>query len=214
MITKRFEFNMLPVNTYVISDEASKEAAIIDAGCYYKREQETLANYIQDNHLKVKYLLNTHLHFDHIFGNRFVYKQYGLKTCAHRADEDWLTDAPRRTLMFGLQFPGEPVEIGTYIDEGDIFLLGDYKLECIHVPGHSQGSIVFHAPQAGCLFSGDVLFRCSIGRSDLPGGDGLLLIEGIQQKLLPLPDKTIVYAGHGDETTIGFEKQYNPYLRG
>lgn len=213
MTIKQFEFNMLPVNTYVIWDEQTREAAVIDAGCYYPAECNTLKQFITDEGLTVKHLLNTHLHFDHIFGNRFIYEQYGLKTCAHRADEEWLTDAPRRTRMFGLEFPGAPVPIGTYLDEGDELTLGSHTFKCIHVPGHSQGSLVFYSPEAGCLFAGDVLFQGSIGRTDLPGGDHQTLLDGIRTKLFALPDDTVVYSGHGGQTTIGYEKQYNFYLK-
>ncbi len=213
MKVKQFEFNMLPVNTYVVWDEHTRETAIIDAGCHTPEECETLKQFIADEGLKVKYLLNTHLHFDHIFGNRFVYEQYGLKTCAHRDDEEWLNDAPNRTRMFGLDFPGEPVPIGTYLEDGDVLTLGYHTLKCLHVPGHSPGSIVFHSPEASCIFAGDVLFQGSIGRSDLPGGNIRVLIDGIREKLLALPDNTLVYPGHGEATTIGFERQYNFYLK-
>ena len=213
MRIKLFEFNMLPVNTYVVWDEQTMDAAIIDAGCYFPHECDTLKQFIANEGLTVKYLLNTHLHFDHIFGNGFMYKQYGLKTCAHRADEDWLMDAPRRTRMFGLDFPGEPVAIGTYLEEGDELTLGTQVLKCIHVPGHSPGSLVFYSADASCLFAGDVLFQGSIGRTDLPGGDHQTLLNGIHEKLLTLPDETIVYPGHGESTTIGYERQHNYYLK-
>lgn len=213
MKVKQLEFNMLPVNTYVVWDEYTREAAVVDAGCYSSAECETLKQFIADEGLTVKYLLNTHLHFDHIFGNRFMYEQYGLKTCAHRADEEWLIEAPNRTRMFGLEFPGEPVPVGTYLEDGDELTLGFYTLKCLHVPGHSPGSLVFHSPDKGCLFAGDVLFQGSIGRTDLPGGDLRTLLNGIREKLFTLPDNTLVYPGHGEATTIGFEKQYNFYLK-
>lgn len=212
MEIKQFEFNMLPVNTYVVWDAQTHEAAVIDAGCYYPDECEKLKAFIAEEGLHVKYLLNTHLHFDHIFGNGFIFRQYGLKTCAHRGDEEWLTDAPRRTRMFGLEFPGKPVDIGTYLDEGDRVMLGDCALEALHIPGHSQGSLVFYCSKAKCLFSGDVLFQGSIGRTDLPGGDYHALISGIREKLFVLPDEVVVYPGHGGATTIGHEKQYNYYV--
>lgn len=213
MKVKQFEFNMLPVNTYVVWDERTREAAVIDAGCYTPEECDQLKEFISEEGLTIKYLLNTHLHFDHIFGNGFMYKQYGLKTCAHPADEDWLTEAPQRTRMFGLEFPGVPVPIGTYLNEGDILRLGYHTLSCLHVPGHSLGSIVFYSPEGSCLFAGDVLFQGSIGRTDLPGGDIQTLLSGIREKLFTLPDATLVYPGHGEATTIGFEKQYNFYLK-
>ena len=172
-----------------------------------------MKQYIQENKLQVKYLLNTHLHFDHIFGNRFIYKEFGLKTYAHPADEDWLTHAPQRTRIFGLEFPGEPVPIGTYLNDGDILSLGRYTIYPIHIPGHSPGSLVLYIPETEVLFSGDVLFQGSIGRTDLPGGDHKALIQGIRSKLMNLPEKTVIYPGHGPTTTIEQEKKWNFYLK-
>ncbi|MBR4846380.1 MAG: MBL fold metallo-hydrolase [Bacteroidaceae bacterium] len=212
MKVKQFEFNMLPVNTYVVWDKLTREAVVIDAGCYTTEECEVLRTFIEEEDLVVKYLLNTHLHFDHIFGNGFMYKQYGLKTCAHRGDEEWLMDAPNRTRMFGMEFPGEPVPVGTYLEDGDELTLGYHTIKCIHVPGHSMGSLAFYISDARTLFSGDILFRGSIGRSDLPGGNIRVLIDGIRDKLLTLPDATLVYPGHGEATTIGCEKMYNFYM--
>lgn len=213
MKVKEFKFNMLPVNSYVLWDEFTREAAVIDAGCYTPEECDELKQFIDDEGLTIKFLLNTHLHFDHIFGNGFLYKQYGLKTCAHRADEEWLTDAPNRTRMFGLEFPGEPVPIGHYLEDGDELLLGRHIVQCIHVPGHSPGSLAFYCDYARCLFSGDILFRESIGRADLPGGNIRQLIDGIREKLFALPDATLVYPGHGELTTLGYEKQNNFYMK-
>ena len=212
MELKTFIVNPIQVNCYLIWDE-TKEGVIIDCGACFAHEREHIKEFIGSNGITLKYHLNTHLHFDHIFGNGFMYKEYGLKTCAHPADEEWLVEAPQRTRMFGLEFPGTPAPIGTYLEEGDKLMLGYYSLQCIHVPGHSPGSIVFYSPEGRCLFAGDVLFQGSIGRSDLPGGDIRTLIDGIREKLLTLPDATLVYPGHGDATTIGYEKQYNFYLK-
>lgn len=213
MIIKKFEFNMLPVNTYVLSDEETHEAVVIDAGCYYEQERHELSKYIHNDTLTVKHLLNTHLHFDHIFGNHFMYEEFGLKTEANRADEEWLKEAPSRTRMFGLEFPGEPVSIGTYLNDGDVITFGKYKLQCISVPGHSPGSLVFYCAEENCMFSGDVLFKGSIGRTDLPGGNFDALISGIRTKLFVLPNDTTIYSGHGDITSVGDEKRNNYYLR-
>lgn len=212
MIIKRFVFNMLEVNTYVLADEDTREAVVIDAACMTTSECQALEKYIADNRLQPKHLLNTHLHFDHIFGNRFIYERYGLETEASAADEDWLVEAPQRTRMFGLTFPGRPTSISRYLNEGDTVTFGQCKLLCISVPGHSRGSLVFHAPESECIFSGDALFKRSIGRTDLPGGDHQTLLQSIREKLLVLPDDTIVYPGHGDSTTIGEEKHGNWFL--
>ena len=168
MKIKRFEFNMFPVNCYVLSDE-TKEAVIIDAGCFYEEEKQALKKYIDDNGLNVKHLLNTHLHLDHIFGNSFLLKEYGLKAEANQADEFWLNQADAQARMFGFQLPEPTVPLGKYVCDGDIITFGNTKLEAIHVPGHSPGSIVYYCKEESCLFSGDVLFQGSIGRADLTG---------------------------------------------
>lgn len=212
MTIRRFVFNMLEVNTYVLADEESREAVVIDAACMSQSECLALDKYITDNRLQPKHLLNTHLHFDHIFGNRHIYEHYGLKTEASAYDEDWLVEAPKRTRMFGLSFPGQPVAIGRYLNEGDTVTFGQCTLQCLAVPGHSRGSLVFHSIGEKCIFSGDALFKRSIGRTDLPGGDHQTLLQSIREKLLVLPDETIVHPGHGDSTTIGEEKRSNWFL--
>ena len=208
----RFQFNMLPVNTYVLWDTASKECAIVDAGCYYPKEEETLAEFIDDNKLTVKYLLATHMHFDHCFGNSFVAKKYGIILCAAEADEFLLQNMVRQCESFGIPFRGEIQPIGHYISDKDTFDLGHEKLKAIAVPGHSPGSMAFYAPDSGFVLSGDALFQMSIGRTDLPGGNHHQLVESIRTRLLTLPKETIVYPGHGPETEIGIEQIENPFL--
>ena len=211
MRIKRFEFNMFPVNCYILSDE-TKEAVIIDAGCFYEEEKQALKKYIDDNGLNVKHLLNTHLHLDHIFGNPFLLKEYGLKAEANQADEFWLNQADAQARMFGFQLPEPPVPLGKYVCDGDVITFGNTKLEAIHVPGHSPG-IVYYCKEENCLFSGDVLFQGSIGRADLTGGNFDELREHICSRLFVLPGDTTVYPGHGDPTTIGIEKKNNPFFR-
>ncbi len=212
MKIKKFEFNMFPVNCYVLSDETG-EAVIIDAGCFYEEEKQTLKRYIESHGLKVKRLLNTHLHLDHIFGNPFILREYGLKAEANQADEFWLDQAPAHARSFGFQMPETPVPLGKYVCDGDIISFGNTTLEAIHVPGHSPGSIVYYNKVDGCLFSGDVLFQGSIGRADLTGGNFDELREHICSRLFTLPAETIVYPGHGPSTTIGEEKADNPFFR-
>lgn len=213
LVIKEFQFNPFSENTYVVSDSETGECAIIDAGCYYADEQDMLSDYITDNKLKVKYLLATHLHLDHSFGNRYVYKTFGTGLTANPEDAFLLENMNEQASMFGIQLPDTPISISHDIVEGDTFKIGRYTLQAIHVPGHSPGSIVYYCREEGIAFGGDVLFRGSIGRTDLPGGNYNQLITGIRQKLLALPESTVVYSGHGPSTTIGFEKDKNPYLQ-
>lgn len=213
MIVRSFEFNPVSENTYVAYDE-TKECVIIDAGCFYPDEKADLFNFITDNDLIVKHVLNTHLHFDHVFGLNFVEQQFHMKTEAHKADEILLQQMPKQLQMFGFKDTDAQVpSIGHYLNENDVVTFGNQRMVVLHIPGHSPGSVVFYNQNAGCVFVGDVLFRGSVGRSDLIGGDHNLLIKGIKQKLLPLPGDTVVYPGHGPVTTIAFESQNNPYLK-
>lgn len=212
MKIKRFEFNMFPVNCYVISDETG-EAAIIDAGCFFPEEQQMLKQYIADNKLTVKHLLNTHLHLDHVFGNPFILREFGLKAEACQLDEFLLAKLPDQCHMFGFSPNEAPVGLGHYIEDGEIIHFGHTELQAIHVPGHSPGGMVYYCKADACLFSGDVLFQGSIGRADLEGGDFNELIEQISCRLLTLPDETLVYPGHGEPTSIGKEKMENPFFK-
>lgn len=212
MKVSRFHFNMLPVNTYILWDTDSRECAIVDAGCFYPKEEEALSKFIVDNRLTVKYLLATHLHFDHCFGNAFVAQKYEIGLSASKDDEFLLQNMSEQCRSFGIPFHGAVQPIGQYICDNDRFRLGNEELTAIAVPGHSPGSMAFYAPESGFVLSGDALFQMSIGRTDLPGGNYHQLIQSIQKKLLTLPDDTIVYAGHGPETEIGIERTENPFL--
>lgn len=212
MKIKKFEFNMFPVNCYVLWDE-TKEAVVIDPGSFYEEEKTKLKDFISSNELSVKHLLNTHLHLDHIFGNPFMLQEYGLKAEAHQADEFWLEVAPTQSRTFGFELKEQPVPLGKYLFDGDIITFGNTTLEAIHVPGHSPGSLVFYSRKDSCIFSGDVLFQGSIGRADLKGGNFDELRENICSRLFTLPNETIVYPGHGAPTTIGIEKIENPFFR-
>lgn len=213
MKLRTFVFNPVEENTYLLYDD-TQECVIIDPGCYNSSEQAQLKDFITEKGLTVKYILNTHLHFDHCFGINFVSKTYGVKLLAHAGDEDFLRHMPEQAARFGLHVNEENPTIGQYINEGDEIHFGAQTLKAIHVPGHSPGSIVFYSEEYGCMFVGDVLFQQSIGRTDLPGGDYDTLLSGIRTKLYTLPDETKVFPGHGPDTTIGFEKRNNFYVKG
>lgn len=207
MEIKCFKFNFLPVNTYLLWDETG-QAAIIDPGCYYPNESDTLAQFIKEHELTVKLLLNTHLHFDHIFGNSFVEERYSVKAHANELDAPWIETLSARLALFGIEFKGyvNAIEPQNYIHDGDILTFGNTTLHALHIPGHSPGSIVFWNQEQEVLFTGDVLFKGGYGRTDFPDGSQQSLFSGIRSKLLVMPSHTIVYPGHGVATTIGNER--------
>jgi len=211
MTIKTFIFNPFQENTYLVYDETN-EAVIIDAGCLQNAEKQSIKKFLDDNKLILKRVINTHLHLDHQFGNKFIYNSYGIKPEASIEDEFLLDNVIAQARSFGLPIEEDAQDLGGYITENQEIKFGNSTLVSIHVPGHSPGSLAFYSEKDGALFSGDVLFQGSIGRTDLPQGDYATLILSITKKLLPLPDSTIVYCGHGPSTTIGFEKINNPYL--
>ncbi len=211
MNIKIFEFNPIGENTYILYDETN-ECVIIDAGAFYPDEKQQLLDFILDNDLIVKHLLNTHLHFDHVFGNAFVLEQFQLLTKAHQADEFLLETMPAQMKMFGFNNVEPVPAIGTYIKEGDTIEFGNQKLIILEVPGHSPGSVAFYSDKGNCVIVGDALFRRSIGRTDLPKGNMEQLLEAIRQKLFTLPPDTVVYPGHGPATTIKEEVRSNPFF--
>lgn len=210
MKIKSFTFNMFSENTYVLYD-SSNECVIVDPGCFDPHEFEILQNFIADNNLIPVKLLYTHCHIDHVLGNYRVCNAYNMTSWCHALEvPQWLA-IPTYAPMYG--FPnldlGEPP--ANKLNDGDTIKFGDSTLTCIFAPGHSPGSVCFFNKDEKQLIAGDVLFRMSIGRTDLPGGNHTQLINSIHTKLFVLPDDTIVYPGHMESTTIGFEKQHNPY---
>ncbi len=210
---KCFTFNPIGENTYVVWDDACGECAIIDAGNSSPSENETLQQFIISKQLQVCHLLATHLHFDHAFGIHYATNTFKVTLSAHRGDEFLLEHFARQAEMFGMSVDNHPMHIAQYIEEGDNISIGAYSLTAIHVPGHSPGSIAYYCADAGIMFVGDVLFRNSIGRTDLWGGNFSILVEGITNKLLTLPPETIIYSGHGPTTTVEYERCNNPYIR-
>ncbi len=205
-----FTFNPVSENTYLLSNE-SGDCIIIDPGTYFTAEVETLQSHLQHNGLKPVQLINTHCHLDHVFGNKLFAKKYGLELFIHPLESEVLRLAPAAGVMFGLPFENYEGTIH-FLNENDTIKLGTDELKVIHAPGHSPGSICFYCEAQNFIISGDVLFRDSIGRTDLPGGNMQQLLQSIKEKLFSLPDETIVYSGHGIQTTIGYEKKYNSFV--
>lgn len=206
----RFIFSPIDVNTYVLND-GSGDCAIIDCGCYDTGESEELAAFISSKNLNPVLLLNTHCHLDHIFGNKFILERYKLKTHCCELEEMNRKSSLQHASLFGLTMEPPP-EPGRFINDNDTLAFGNTVLTALHVPGHSPGTMAFYSEKDSCVFTGDALFSGSIGRTDLPGGDFETLINSIKNKLFVLPPSTIVYPGHGGETTIEKELRSNPWF--
>jgi hydroxyacylglutathione hydrolase len=211
MNIQNFVFNPVQENTYIIWDETC-ECAIVDAGCFNQKEFDKLDGFIKSKNLKPVKLINTHGHFDHIFGIEKCRKAYNLMWESHYGDNFWVEGAREKAAMFGI--PIQPVTLAEVeLNDGDEIFFGNSNLKVLHVPGHSHGSVCFYEEKSKILITGDVLFNGSIGRTDLPGGEYETLIRGIHSKLLVLPDDVEVFPGHGPATTIGDEKIRNPFLK-
>jgi glyoxylase-like metal-dependent hydrolase (beta-lactamase superfamily II) len=199
-------------NTYVLYNEKGA-GCIIDPGCYFSGEEQALKGFLEAHNLTPVLLLNTHCHLDHIFGNRFIHKTYGLTLHLHPLEKQVLNLGPVSGQLWGLPFDNYDGDLH-YINEGEGIQLGDDTLEILLTPGHSPGSVCFYNKEHRFLIGGDVLFNGSVGRTDLPGGDFKILEQSIKTKLYTLPDDVVVYPGHGEPTTIGKERRSNPFVQG
>lgn len=207
---EKFVVNPLGENSFILSDETG-ECIFVDPGFFYEEEHKEIKVYIKENNLTPVKITNTHCHFDHIMGVEFVRNEYNIPFQAHAEDAFWVEKAIDQGKMFGFEMkPVAPID--NFLSENEIIEFGNSSLEIIHIPGHSPGHIVFYSKPEKILIAGDVLFYGSIGRTDLPGGNHGDLISNIRTKLFKLPNNTKVFCGHGPETTLGFEKNNNPFL--
>lgn len=207
-----FTFNPFQENTYILFDD-TKECIIIDPGCSDGNERKALEHYIKQEDLQPVKLVNTHCHIDHVLGNKWVAEKYGIELYMNEADLKNLKATVAYASVFNLVCDESP-EPSHFLNEGDRLQFGNSELSILFTPGHSPGSISLYAEKEGFVIAGDVLFRESIGRTDLPGGNMDTLLNSIQNKLFTLPDQTIVLSGHGEQTTIAHEKLHNPFLNG
>lgn len=207
----RLIFNPIQENTYVVWDE-TLEAAVIDAGNMGERENEILAKFISDNGLKPVLALNTHGHFDHLLGVNFLREKYGAKLAMSSKDDFLLKNASVSAELFGVRAGDLPEAIDIDLEGQESISFGATALKIISVPGHTPGHVAFYEPQSKVLFTGDTLFRESIGRTDLPGGDYSWIMKSIIEEILPLGDDVTIYPGHEAESTIGHESLYNPFI--
>lgn len=214
---KRFVTNMVSENCYVVNDE-TKEAVIIDDGAFSDEENGTIDLYVKSNCLVPKHLLCTHAHFDHTLGCFHIFEKYGLKPQFHPKDTGLYVNL-RTQMETILGYAGRGVfsgvqvaPVGDALAESRKIVFGNHSISVIETPGHTPGGVCLYCESENILFSGDTIFRNSIGRTDFPSGDYKTLISCIKSKLLPLPGSTVVYPGHGETTTIQEEKQNNPFL--
>lgn len=206
-----FTFNPLQENTYVLYNEKG-ECGIIDPGCYFAGEQQALTSFIERANLKPVLLLNTHCHLDHIFGNNFVHKTYGLTLHLHSLEKAVLAYGPATAQLWGLSLDAYEGNL-TFIDEGQVMRIGEDALHVLFTPGHSPGSVSFYSEANKFVMAGDVLFDGGVGRTDLPGGNLQTLEESIKTKLYTLPADVVVHPGHGGSTTVGDEMKGNPFVK-
>ena len=208
---KKFTFNGFQENTYVVYDQNS--CVIIDPGCYEPHEKDEIIDFIESNNLKPEALLLTHAHIDHVLGCSFILSKYDIDFYIHKEDVFTLNAVPNYAHVYGFPNYTEPKEPTHLLQGGEKLNFNGIELEVIFTPGHSVGHVVFYNKAQSFVINGDVLFAGSFGRTDLPGGDMDVLKDSIFNKMFALPDETVVYCGHGGETTIGQEKLTNYILQ-
>lgn len=211
MQIKKFEFNPFDENTYLIWDEETRETAVVDPGCYFQEEEKEIEYYISRGNLKLKYILNTHCHIDHIFGIKFFKQKYNCDYYVPENDLELLNNASEQANFMGLDF-NSIITPDKLITENLILTLGNIEIKFIYTPGHTPGEVCLYFKNEKICLTGDVLFNRGIGRTDLWGGDYETLINSINNKLFTLPDDVAIYPGHGVKSDIGFEKSNNPFF--
>lgn len=212
MNIKTFVFNPFYENTYVISSKKGN-CLIFDPGCYEDFEKKELIDFIEMEGLTVEAIINTHCHIDHVLGNDYLKDKYNIQLKIPINEQEVFNAIPVIAPQWGITGYHQP-EVDEYLEEGKTLRLDEINLKMIEVPGHSPGHLMFYHEVEKMIIGGDVLFKESIGRTDLPGGDHNALLSNIQEKVYTLPEDVIVYPGHGPSTTIGHEKKHNPFVRG
>ena len=212
MNIRRFACNMLEENCYVVSDDTG-DCVVIDCGAYFDNERAAIVNYIRDNQLNPVHLLVTHGHLDHNFGNNTIYDEFGLKPEASEMDDNLMRALGRQAeVMYSMRLNYDFPEVGKHLTANETITFGTHKLRVLTTPGHSRGSICFVCDAEKVVFTGDTLFRMSVGRTNFEGGSTQQIIDSLH-RLAKLPDDMVVLPGHGPQSTIGDEKKFNPYMR-
>ncbi len=205
-----FVCNPFQENTWLVHD--GHDALLVDPGCWNTAEERRLEAYVTQHGLRIVRCLNTHGHIDHVMGNAWAHRCFGVLPEIHRDDLELVRRAPAVGQLYGVPCTASP-EPGAWLEDGDAVLLNGHRFEVLHVPGHSPGHVAFLCREVGRLVGGDVLFQGSIGRTDLPGGDLDQLLHSIRTRLLVLDDAVVVHCGHGPDSTIGAERRSNPFLQ-
>ena len=209
---KTFAFNLLQENTYVVSDD-TLECVIIDCGAYYDDERRAITDYISSQGLKPVRLLATHGHWDHNLGIDTIYQTYGLRVEAAKEDDFIISDIPHNfQSIIGAPLRREYPAVGRFFTPDEVIRFGHHSLQVLKTPGHSPGSVVFYCAEEHTAFTGDTLFRMSVGRTDFEGGSYTQLMSSLANVLAKLPADTVILPGHGPQSTIDYELRYNPYL--
>ena len=209
---KQFTFSPFGVNTYLLTDSDTQEAAVVDPGMFSEREREEFDHYLRSRGIKITQIINTHMHLDHCFGANYVRCAYGVPLRASTADAPLGQSFAQQCERFGMSCSERTVEIDEPIADGDIISIGHSSVRVIATPGHTPGGVCLYDEADGLLISGDTLFKGSIGRTDLPGGDAKELIRSVRERLMTLPDATTVLPGHERLTNIANERRFNPYI--
>ena len=208
---KRFVCNMLQENCYVVSDDTS-ECVIVDCGAFYEAERKAIVEYIRDNNLQPRLLLCTHGHVDHNFGIDTICNSFALTPVCHADDLTFMQTLSQQAVQFiGYELDKQYPEVTQFVADGDELTFGTHTIKVIHTPGHSRGSVCFYISDENILLTGDTLFNRSIGRTDLPGGSMMQIIQSLRL-LAQMPDETIILPGHGGHSTMGDELRLNPFL--
>ncbi len=211
LIVEKFVFNPFSENTYLAWDRISGEGMIVDPGCYLKNEQDELREYITGNKIKLKYIVNTHGHIDHILGNEFCKSEFKALLVYAREEQPLIDSAKEQALMFRVQFQPSPAA-DLFLTEETVLFIGSHEASFLFTPGHTAFEYSIYFKQHKICFTGDVLFKESIGRTDLWGGNLDTLMNSIVTKLFALDGDVTIFPGHAQQSTIGDEKTHNPFF--
>jgi glyoxylase-like metal-dependent hydrolase (beta-lactamase superfamily II) len=210
---KTFQFNFFQENTYIVSDQ-TQECVVIDCGAFFDTERKAVVDYLHEKKLKPVRLLCTHGHLDHCFGNSTISEAFDLYPEVHAEDEFLAADLAKQAADFlnvSYSYPTPP--IGHFLSDGEIVSFGTHQLKVLHTPGHTPGGVSFYCEAEKTVFTGDTLFRMSVGRTDFERSSWQQLLQSLRDVLSKLPDDTVVYSGHGPRTSIGDERRVNPYFK-